>query len=126
MKANELRIGNWVRLHGFNEQINVIDECGVIGTKKQPLADVKELQPIPLTEEILLKSDLKHNLDKTIFEIVNKVVGGIEFQITIRNYYGEFQLWKEDSLFIDKPITYLHQLQNWIYLLTQKELNIEL
>jgi hypothetical protein len=37
MKANELRIGNYVYFHGDVEEINMVDGGGLIGREEQPL-----------------------------------------------------------------------------------------
>jgi hypothetical protein len=128
MKANELRIGNLVLDRGG--KILTIDrfygnkiECDVKGMPdKDPLTstpiyyhplteEIEYLQPIPLTEEWLLKF-------------------GFEKHITIDTYptfAKQMFNWNDSILYVIgygfiNHIKYVHQLQNLYYALTNEEL----
>ncbi len=97
MKANELRIGNWVSYLGNPIQMNL----GWF---------THDLQPIPLTPEIMVmagfgkggegfyyKNGIEYNLDEQLLEGIG-----------------------------DVPLQYVHQLQNLYFALTGQELTIDL
>ena len=124
MKASDLRIGNLVNLMLNHEDFETIcvDVTDLINI---PHGGVYE--PIPLTEEILLKLGFK-NIDK----------GGNDF-ITYtdseHNYYLQIDVRKNDGkyLILDNSfddlrafsmvdIEYVHQLQNLYFALTGNEL----
>jgi hypothetical protein len=54
MKAESLRIGNWVAINDNIYQVDVIDYNQVIEIERG-IVELKYVQPIPLTEEWLLK-----------------------------------------------------------------------
>jgi len=82
----------------------------------------KNLQPIPLTEELLLRFGFVRN--KTILHIEN---------ILLLKLFGskfEVKFYTDASSFATKPcreiyISYVHQLQNLFYSLTNQELKLE-
>jgi hypothetical protein len=119
MKANELRIGNWLNHDGIFRQVSSLhsdntlrfkDGNSSIGCFKATLSNIK---PIPLTEEILLKCGYEINfLDFNHF-------------YKLHNLYLDSNFQPIDT-FITYEIKYLHQLQNLYFALTNQELNIEL
>lgn len=106
MKANELRIGNWV-FNGQNIQV----------TPKQIewfSEGVYDLLPIELTEEWLLKFGFskwknKNNFSKGSFIVYTLSKKGF--------HYGRKSLRVE--------LKYVHQLQNLYFALTGEELKIK-
>ena len=128
MKANELRIGNWV---SFDEYCKVdyigenlfwcVDKGGA--SYKSTWA---EIEPIPLTPEILEKAGFslysKHsywnyrtgnNFFLSMWALDEQVAG---FEKKGVFYWGDGFL----------EVHYLHQLQNLYFCLTGEELNIQL
>ena len=109
MKANELRVGNWVN-----------DESGAIPYQIRPqdflplaLAQNEgKAKPITLTSEILHKAGFKQN--------------GQFFNIRYLDYTFWTNRFSYKGKAIDNDIKYLHQLQNLYFAITGKELNIEL
>ena len=106
MKANELRIGNWVlNKNGRHIQVNR-DMLGV-----GPLLD-----PIPLTPEILEKCNAtkNHRYNTYMFE-----------QFCVHEENGEFHLMNNEysnaSCYHICNVKYLHQLQNQIFSLTGED-----
>lgn len=136
MKASELRIGNLVYVTDnltnliFKEitPINIHNLMHLTGWDKSPV-DI-EFEPIPLTEEFLLKFGFK-NIDK----------GGndyITYTDPNHDYYLQLDVRIKDNkyLILDNSfddlrafsmvdIEYVHQLQNLYFALTGNELKYE-
>lgn len=113
MKANELRIGNWVeqpndgvtRVTAILNDLQIKTETGYID---------KYCRPIPLTEEILLKCGFR-KLDKYTF-VKNK-------WFVYKRKRGFVTASKQREVKFD----YVHLLQNWYYFNTNgEELEIQL
>lgn len=119
MKANELRIGNWVNLNdgSLTDDYRVVEKVGrknvefiIKGCNKvmssRPISDV---YGIPLTEEILLKCG---------------------FDLLPNGKLNHDNLCKFEINFIFNSkshlVKYLHQVQNLYFELTGKELDIKL
>lgn len=131
MKANELRIGNWVNVpvkeqspfridafeHLSDKFIKVAMFHPEYGESVHPLTWYGgDLEPIPLTEEILLKCGFEEdaNLFHNNIALYKNGVGGFNYNA---NYF------EHDNLI---SVDYLHQLQNLYFALTGEELKIEL
>ena len=125
IKANELRIGNWVMYDNRLFQIEAIsrslpclntDEFGI------GVVDWNNINPIPLTPEILEKCGLKNGnseLDRNVFYSTNKHLA--QFSVNISGSFGIYV-----GVFIalrSVHLEYLHQLQNLYFALTNTELN---
>jgi hypothetical protein len=104
MKANELRIGNWVRLreHDAFIQIEQYQLCE---------SELINVQPIPITEEWLLKFWFISNPYEDRYE-----KGSIHIECLKTK--GETYLWIENM----PHIKYVHQLQNLYFALRGEEL----
>ena len=121
MKANELRIGNYVKTkfskqRGKPIQINAIKSNlkGVYYGEDMPgelevWADIKWLKPIPLTEEWLLKFGFVKD------KLTNYDWYKGDFEICLPSYFK----YKESHI---HNIKHVHQLQNLYHALTGKEL----
>ena len=107
LKANELRIGNWV-YDNFN------DECYPV-----PLSMITEakdqLSPIPLTEEWLVKLGFVSNPYEDRYEKG-------DFHIHCDKTKGFLDLWVTNCRL---DLQHVHQLQNLYFALTGKELTIK-
>ena len=119
MKANELRVGNWVNdeLYGDFEIIGLINfkdgnQSAYKSLEYYPQSqDTDKLNPIPLTEEWLIKF-------------------GFEKHITIDTYptfAKQMFNWNDSILYLIgcgfiNHIKYVHQLQNLYFALTNEEL----
>lgn len=120
IKANELRVGN--HLFKYGEVVKIVE----IGIKHKGDTNyylrsendncgywIDQFNPIPLTEEILLKC------------------GFLKCNFTENHYDTKgMKIWKCNDMFLcDKNgvvIKSLHQLQNLYFALTNQELKIEL
>jgi hypothetical protein len=105
IKANELRIGNWVNIGDLSTTINHI------------MGDDDYFDPIPLTPEILEKCGFREygpfSPWLTLGSFSWSDPAGISYEID------------EESAMLDH-IKYLHQLQNLYYAVTGEELTITL
>lgn len=121
MEVNELRIGNWVLCDNIPRKVielNFVEEDIEANCEDVNYLNINHYNPIPLTEEILLKCGYVEN---------GAWYESVELKLDI---FKDFQIfWIEDAeehTEIRKPIKHLHQLQNLYFALTQEELNIEL
>jgi hypothetical protein len=110
MKANELRIGNFVSLFGLGETVEFpLTEPRFI----RVLNGEYKVEPIPLTEEWLVKFG---------FEFLKKKSGtqGVhtngKMNLVISNCGNVYR--------INQPVRYVHHLQNLYFALTGEELII--
>lgn len=113
INANELRLGNWVYY------VNVVNEPYLIDApRKIELASV--LNPIPLTEDILIKA----GFEKDIWHMPALKHNGWKFYMTEQLFFT-WLVWDnghdDTSLCLIKTV---HQLQNLYHILTGKELEI--
>lgn len=110
MKPEELRIGNWV--YDEDEVYGQIEHLQPIFGYAYRWEWLKHYNPIPLTEEWLLK----FGMDDGVFEDNQ--------YFSIRKSQAEFQEWSVyfDDEFIGEYIKYVHQLQNLYFALTGEEL----
>lgn len=124
MDARELRIGNYVdfeygeenRTFGFLTTIEGADD--LLGIENGNL----KAQPIPLTEEWLLKLGFE-KYGKT--KLYKNTKGRVSVTLT-SNQFGKFS-GSSDFLLNDFyyiPIKHVHQLQNLYFALTGEELTI--
>ena len=130
MKANELRIGNWlidyenkigkVKSIEDNNVLKVVSNEGVLIS----YCEIELYKPIPLTEEILLKCWFYYVGD--LFDCHVYRLGIIN--VSCLNGVFTFSLKRDrKSNYVPlKEMEYVHQLQNLYFALTGEELNIEL
>jgi hypothetical protein len=151
MKTQELRIRNFIykKIHKKDTPLELVEVLSIDGsfdvldvknidgyiTEQCPL---KDFEPIPLTEEWLLKfgfkvKDRKSNLDTNIFYIPTFEIDYCLFYADFRLDYGLYVEYTDSPFPEDDeklyPITfgikYVHQLQNLLYGLTGEELTIK-
>nr|DAT09631.1 MAG TPA: hypothetical protein [Caudoviricetes sp.] len=125
--AKELRIGNYIQLRNNHVMVGGIPNVyKLLIPGEQYAVEVKEFEPIPLTEELFLKCGFRFEYDS--------FCNGIELSYGISLYNTKDE--DKNKLFISVnnaeyaishiPIKYLHQLQNIYYYLTGKELEVSL
>lgn len=119
MKANELRIGNYVLVKYSTRPVEIKELTESDVKLKNGFAEYSQLTPIPLTEEWLVRCG---------FEYSHRI--GSRSFYSIRNLYIEICQDTCAVYYTDKGelICYLknaHQLQNLYFALTGEELTIK-
>lgn len=119
MKAEDLRIGNCVKYLGEITIVNSISgiETTYVSTLKSGIMPINSFQPIPLTEELLLKCGFEY-----VKPYGYRMILGcfIKDDLETNGYYFR---WNGQTL---KLIHYVHDLQNLYFALTNQELTINL
>lgn len=130
MKANELRIGNWVYETYWNG-VEQVSQAVQLARIEPPFDDCT---PIPLTPEILEKAGLvaKNCEDSSEHYHFNLPNSEVSFFVCCSKdgiKYGNdgYMLVLVNGIAISRiPCEYVHQLQNLIHALTGEELDINL
>jgi hypothetical protein len=119
MKANELRIGNLIRFNNLIEKEKIVTVTGrFLLPFSEDVGDISNYyQPIPLTEEWLLKFGFEKigeywYKDRFFIEML---FGRLNLRITINNAESAYA----------NSVQYVHQLQNLYFALTGNELEIK-
>lgn len=125
MKANELRIGNLVHGSRYNGIVTVLNKNACVLKHKSGIARLKieDLEPIPLTEEWLLKYGFKEEGLGGI-RWYEKNIAGVKF---LTNDIGKDAYSKKLEFVFNEDldtirIEYLHELQNLYFAFTRREL----
>jgi hypothetical protein len=126
MKANELRIGNFLKYDDEIIQVSNLCKNYVEFYDKEDLLigdTPKYFQPIELTEELLVKIGFEGEMYEFCLhtEDANITVNLIENRVEI-SFFGNC----EAELCIKYNVKYLHELQNVYYCLTNEELEVNL
>ena len=116
MKASDLRLGNYVHMDMSIDDIEVVKLK--IGDLASFAIEIRDLFPIPLTEEWLLKFGFEWK----------GIVGKNRF-LTKYTPCGKAIVFKDGYIIfagvtIEYPVGYLHQLQNLYFALTNEELSL--
>ena len=113
MKASNLRIGNYVNFGIVNEPIKVL-------SINPSSTTIEMAQPIPLTEEWLLKfgfsRDPKIGGDRIEFRV---------YRFDVLTFNTNHGWWHNLQHLNATPLDYVHQLQNLFFALTGEELTLE-
>lgn len=119
MEARELRIGNWV--HDGYGYWKIVDE---INTDRIDGTDIENINPIPLTPEILEACGFKNtttNHGLLVLDIPDNPIGFLQ---NIRHGHG-FKI-RVGIASCEVNIQYLHQLQNLYFALCGEEITVNL
>lgn len=143
IKANELRIGNWVDNRGEMKAITGIVSGIAIGVvyfdkHTNESSGTHLLDPIPITPEILERAGfVKNGFKQYELKINDKSFSCVQKKLFFAGDYLYLEelveggrpknsdiltIWNKDLM----KTFYLHQLQNLIHALTGEELNINL
>jgi hypothetical protein len=134
LKAQDLRVGNWVIENEFPNiysKIQSISFTGYASSSYNDSINVKDLTPIPITEDILLKFGFEKTDDfgdQIYYALINR--GNRHYYICFDHddiSFGLSVFNQCTSLIYDSDsLQNLHQLQNLYFALTKKELEITL
>ncbi len=121
MKANELRIWNWVQREDKTFQVDGGDIKAMQDWQK--LEDEKSvICPIPLTEEWLLKFGFEKSDNTPFYDYFVLEFGiGLCYDVYSDSYFLAYQ----KNHYTKTNIKYVHQLQNLYFALTNEELTIK-
>ena len=116
MESRQLRIGDWVSHEGKEGKVVEIKTTHTRLLFKDDtsyLYNVNELEPIPLTDELIKKIGFNSNNSGEYINIIGRVCLSI---MELSNcYYLVFVNYDMDNDLLDKTIKYLHQLQHELY-----------
>ena len=117
MKAQELKIGNWVNYLDLPIQVDGIDDVDVFNSQTGEIP-LHCIFPIPLTEEWLLKFGFEGSPSDYKKEKLSITLKGSDvYHIKGRVYFNSWAI-------IEEQLKYVHQLQNLFFALTGEELKI--
>jgi len=115
MKANEIRLGNLFKCYNFDLTIGSINKEYVGHITNEGGFLITDLEPIPLTEEWLVKFGFKITRTQALF-----IYNEFGDQVSLNKIDGKFEL-----TYLATPIIYVHHLQNLIHALTGEELTLK-
>ena len=119
MKASELRIGNWASEENESEEYFELQIINYNWIK-----DHDAFEPIPLTEEWLVKFGFEYCSESEGFQMKGFHVENREFDKYSSNIKkDEFGIWFINSCLVD--LKHVHQLQNLYFALTGEELTLQ-
>ena len=132
IQANELRIKNLV----YDKDNNVREICGIqypythLTSLRSPVlaqsVQFNEIEPIKLTEEILLKCGFIFDKSTSDIKLFLPVLN-LSLEIHATFYHGQFVIELINHLVpIVTELESIHQLQNLYFSLTGKELEVNL
>lgn len=117
MKANELRIGNWINDNGYNSIIGVIDShyhaIQISGSPR--MIALETIEPIPLTEEWLPR--LGFPKDRDTMNLL------FDYIIYFERQQNSLYLCNNQTK-VQYVIEWVHEAQNLYFALTGEELTI--
>ena len=129
IKANELRVGNWVSKQGEEYQ------CGA-ATILMLERNESEIEPIPITEDWLLRFGFEKKMlyphiptngDFEIIKWIHADSNGGQYVVYFwyHSKFGELQCLTDaigETISIAHDIKYVHQLQNLYFAITGEEI----
>lgn len=139
MKAEELRIGNYVKIDsGIGKVVSLMsntfcNECAnddyniTIEMEDGTFREEEEgkVEGIPLTEEILLNCGFEYiNADNKVYGLISPENGNGDRYRIVHFLDGDFRMVLNTWRYVS--IKNVHQLQNLYYAINGKELNIQL
>lgn len=129
IKPNELRLGNYVAVKNHGEEVIgkvfAINENLISVDGGNNNYDYHLLEPIPLSEEILLKCGFEKEIIPRAFGVHNiyydKIIAIHEIETFEWRVYDE-----SDEYAINVELKSIHQLMNLYFSITGKELEVKL
>jgi len=137
MKAQELRIGNWIRKTGnegtiLNGFVTGLEKNKIDSNLNDDFLMDDNFEGIPLTEEWLLKLGFNSTYAKDCFQIALGELSLHFIYVTLMNdgdniltIGDQYSTNKHLTVFIRPLAQYVHQLQNLFFALTGEELELK-
>lgn len=147
MKANELRIGNYVYSQKCNKPETVCTVTGYLANDvwfkyeykdmwfgnpavNEMPCSISKLLPIPITKEWLVRLGFEELTSEYVIEIndENELRLGYWTEEDEPNYKGENEwcyVWDNCEKYVLRMPKYIHEVQNLYFVLTGKELSAE-
>lgn len=119
MEAKELRIGNLVKVFDYKPKVEFDTIATITQYGWETVNGYNGIEPIPLTEEWLLKFGFEIN--RHFARLNNFELGFITRE---KNWQLEYSIGTIGK-WILKDIEYVHQLQNLYFALTGEELELK-
>lgn len=125
MRVEELRIGSILNYKGKSFKMLEISQSRLKAQSNKGLVlfEVSELEPMELTEEILLSIEGVKQLNEWQYKLNDWFI--IE-RYTTKEKWSVRKVISEDSSILLCFVDFLHELQNITFSLTNKELEINL
>jgi hypothetical protein len=127
MKASELRLGNYICNEDYIVIVESIDKDGCIvnfiSDNVQGFTNNKGIEPIPLTEEWLIKFGFEYEQDEKAFCITNEL--GVKYGVCKFENNWSLILYALDDWQVATHIKYVHELQNLYFALNDEELTMK-
>lgn len=121
IKPSDLRLGNWVMYDNRYFQISMIaDVFPELNTTEFGIGvvDYNNIKPIPLSEEVLLKCG-------ATVDGIEYIIKANALSIKIRFHSG-IAYCEFGDVYLGDRIKYLHELQNLVFALCGRELEVKL
>lgn len=119
----DLRVGNWVIASDVIRRITSVSETKVTFEGVKNSVKQEDIQPVPLTEELLKKTGFRQLKETDLFE--KMPLEGFTYKLHAQRimifHPGDNTLCH----WLNTRIIYLHQLQNLYYCLTGREIIYE-
>lgn len=118
----DLRIGNWITVSGVAYRVTAVSEMKVHLKGHKSGVIFEELHPIPITQEIIEKAGFKKRGRSDLYDkIPDEGFTYHLYSYKIMVFHGP-----ENTLchWLNTRIVFLHQLQNFYYYLTGREILI--
>lgn len=120
----DLRIGNWITASGNIYRVSGVSETKVHFAGHKAAFKQEELHPIPITQEILEKAEFKKRERTDLFDKIP--IEGFTYHLYSHKVMIFHAKDKDNTLahWLSTRLVFLHQLQNFYYYLTGKEIHI--
>lgn len=126
MTKNELMIGDWIMCYATPSRVRAIlidDEGVILDFDNEPIG-INDIQPLPLTDDILTKNGFIHNTSFGDYYLRNLCNGCFDVRVSIK--YNTIEIVKIDGvgtdceevfyaseIYIEHPM-YVHDLQHFL------------
>jgi len=121
----ELRIGNYVLVNEFLEEVSIITPTTVSTVEVEKISEpivsehsLENIQPVPLTDDVLKQCGFVFH---DYFKFWQLITTGIRSEMNISPDYEVIDFMRKPIL---KKLTSLHQLQNIYFMLKGRELKL--